>query len=401
MLANLNNWMQNLTWRVNIGPYINSISAGVYMQKLIISLICCLLPALTIADTLTIRDNAPDSYVVVKGDTLWDISVKFFNDPWKWPQIWGLNKEAIKNPHWIYPGDVVVLDRASATLKVIGETAPPLNAESGVVVTPPPSLVESTPTPQKDTTEHVYNGVRVYPHARVGEGEHDAIPSIPLNDIKPFLDQTLVIEKDELNNAPVIVSGFERTLLSNTDIAYVKGLPTDKGLVWQIYRPGNALTDPISKKLLGYEAIYLGNARVEKFDNISTLRIYGATAEIYPGDRLVQTGNGLPENFIPRAPDSELSARVMKIVNGITMAGKNAVVIINQGRHDGIQNGHVLALYRKGEKVKGAPFGSDDIQLPNVRYGLIFVFRTFENVSYALVLQAKLPVELLDVAQTP
>src|SRR5271169_2397013 len=116
MLANLNNWMQNLSWHVNIGPYINSNSAGVYMQKLIIALICCLLPALTFADTLSIRDNAPDHYVVVKGDTLWDISAKFFNDPWKWPQVWGLNKDSIKNPHWIYPGDVVLLDRASATL---------------------------------------------------------------------------------------------------------------------------------------------------------------------------------------------------------------------------------------------------------------------------------------------
>jgi len=367
------------------------------MQKLIISLICCLLPALTFADTLSIRDNAPDRYVVVRGDTLWDISAKFFNDPWKWPQVWGLNKDSIKNPHWIYPGDVVVLDRTSATLRVEGA---PLNVESGVAAAQPPSQAEKRPEIEGAET-HIYNGIRVYPHARVEEGEHDAIPSIPLNDIKPFLNQTLVIEKDELNDAPVIVSGFERTLLSNSDIAYVKGLPTDKGLVWQIYRPGKALLDPLSKKTLGYEAVYLGNARVEKFADISMVRIFGATEEIYPGVRLVQAGSGYPENFIPRAPDSEISARVMSIVNGVSMAGQKAVVILNQGRRDGVQNGHVLALYRKGEKVKGGPFSSRDFDLPNTRYGLLFVFRTFENVSYALVMQTRMPVELLDVAQTP
>jgi len=374
------------------------------MQRLIISLICCLLPALTFADTLSIRENAPDRYVVVKGDTLWDISAKFFSDPWRWPQVWGLNKDAIKNPHWIYPGDVVVLDRAAATLKVEGTT---INAESGVVATPTPSQAENSesspeqnPESEKTNVQHVYDGTRLSPRVRIGEGGHDAIPLIPLDDIKPFLKQPLVIERDELDDAPVIVAGYEkRTLLSNDDIAYVKDLPADKGLTWQIYRPGKALLDPISKEKLGYEATYLGNARVEKFDDISTLRIYGAVEEIYPGDRLIQVADGDLANFIPRAPDAEISARVMGIVNGITMAGQKAVVILNQGRRDGIQNGHVLALYRKGETIK--KFRARDIDLPNMRYGLLIIFRTFNKVSYALVMQTRLPVELLDVAQTP
>jgi LysM domain len=365
------------------------------MQKLIISLICCLLPALTFADPLSIRDNAPDRYVVVKGDTLWDISAKFFNDPWKWPQIWGLNKDSIKNPHWIYPGDMVLLDRASATLKVESSTAASLNAESGVAAAQASSQNENA------NARGANNVIRISPRMRAENGEHDAIPSIPLNDMKPFLKQALVIDKDQLDGAPVIISGLEHTLLSNNDIAYVKNLPTDKGLVWQIYRPGNPLLDPISNKILGYEAIYLGNARVEKFADVSTLRIYGATEEIYPGDHLVQASNEFPENFIPRAPDSKISARVMTIVNGITMAGQKAVVILNQGRHDGVQNGYVLALYRNGGTVKDESSTSGYTELPNARYGLLFVFRTFENVSYALVMQARLPVELLDVAQTP
>jgi hypothetical protein len=379
------------------------------MQKLIISLICCLLPALTFADTLSIRENAPDRYVVTKGDTLWDISAKFFKDPWKWPQVWGLNKDSIKNPHWIYPGDVVVLDRATATLKVEGDVTPPVTAESSVPATqpPPPSQADNTEMPpeqnpesEKANAKHVYDGTQLSPRVRTGNGEHDAIPSIPLDDIKPFLKQPLVIEKGDLDNAPVIVGGYEeRSLLSNHDIAYVKNLPSDKGLTWQIYRPGKALIDPLSKKILGYEATFLGNARVEKFDDVSTLRIYGAIEEIYPGDRLVQVDDRLPSNFIPRAPDKEISARIMGIVSGITMAGKNTAVILNQGRSDGIQNGHVLALYRKGEKVR--KFRESDIELPNMRYGLLFVFRTYNKVSYALVMQTRFPVEVLDIAQTP
>lgn len=364
------------------------------MQKLIISLICCLLPVLAFADKLTIRDDAPDSYVVVKGDTLWDISGKFFKDPWKWPQIWGLNKEAIRNPHWIYPGDVIVLDRTHGTLRVV--TAPTAGqpvAESAVPATQPATA----------EGERALYGERLSPHIISEPGEHEAISSIPYADIKPFLNQTLVIERGELDHSPIIISGLDaRSLLGDGDVAYVKNLPTDKGTEWQIYRQGAPLVDPISSKVLGYEATYVGNARVENFGDVSTLRIYGAKQEVYPGDRLVQAAAEFPENFIPRAPDEDISAHIIKIVNGITMAGPDTVVVINEGRREGLQNGHVLALYRKGARVERGHFGlTESVDLPNMRYGLIFVFRTFEHVSYALVMDAKLPVEMLDVAQTP
>ncbi len=371
------------------------------MQKLIISLICCLLPALTLADTLAIRDDAPDSYVVQRGDTLWDISAKFFKDPWRWPQIWGLNKDAIKNPHWIYPGDVIVFDRHKKEVHVV-----PKEPEGPEEVTPPPVVgpigpEEVTPPPEIVVEEPGGKGKRLHPAARVREGQHDAIPSIPFGDIKPFLNQALVIEEGEMDTDPMIVAGFERSLLSMGDVAYVKNLPDNKGNDWQIYRPGKALIDPDSKRILGYEATYAGTARVEKFDKISTVTIVSASEEIYPGDRLVQAAGEFPENFIPRAPDTEIKARVIKIVNGITIGGVKAVVVINQGRREGLQNGHVLALYHKGAIVRGAQFDMRDMELPDMRYGLLFVFRTFDHVSYAVVMQARLPVELLDVAQTP
>ena len=337
------------------------------MHKFIISLICCLLPAVAVAATPEIRDNAPSRHVVVKGDTLWDISSMFFKDPWKWPQIWGINRDSIKDPHWIYPGQVIVLDRKTGTLRI----------DSG-------------------PAEEV---VKLSPQVGIEPSSHQAIPSIPASDIEPFLKRPLVIEKEQLAGAPRIVGTFEdRVILATGDIAYVKDMPTDKGLYWQIYRPGKELIDPDTHEVLGYEATYLGDAAVQQFGNVSTLKITQSVLEINKGDRLVQAVPTQANNYIPRAPSSNISARVISIYGGVDQAGQNAVVTINKGRRDGVENGYVLALYHKGETIEdeGKP-----LKLPDVRYGLLFVFRTFDKVSYALVMQTHLPVELLDVAKTP
>lgn len=340
------------------------------MHKFIISLICCLLPTFAFAATPEIRANAPDRHIVVKGDTLWGISTLFFKDPWKWPQIWGLNKDMIKNPHWIYPGQVVVLDRRTGTLK-IGGAAPQ----------EPPNVV------------------KLEPQIRVEPSSHAAIPSIPAADIEPFLSRPLVIGKDALAGAPRIVGTFEdRVILGAGDIAYVKDLPKNKGVNWQIYRPGKELIDPDTHEVLGYQATYLGKARVQQFGNVSTLKITKSVEEINKGDRLVQAIPAQANNYIPRAPASEISARVISIYGGVDQAGQNAIVTINKGRRDGIENGYVLALYHKGETIEDQ---GEPLKLPDVRYGLLFVFRVFDKVSYALVMQTRLPVELLDVAKTP
>ena len=344
------------------------------MQKFIISLVCCLLPALAFADAPKIRDNAPDRHVVVKGDTLWDISAEFFKDPWKWPEIWGLNKDTIKDPHWIYPGDVIVLDRTTGTLHV------------GEVVT--------APAPAAPPDNKVV--VKLSPRVRGEASEHDAIPTIPLADIRPFLSQPLVIDEKGLSRAPTLVATYEqRVILGTNDIAYAKGLTEDKGTHWQIYRPGKELRDPDSNKVLGYEAIYLGDANVEKFGALSTVRITKVTQEVNKGDRLIQAATSVNSNYVPHAPEKQISARVISIYGGVSQAGQNTVITINKGRRDGLEDGHVLALYRKGEKVEG------NLKLPDVRYGLLFIFRTFDKVAYGLVMQTSLPVELLDKAQTP
>ena len=365
---------------------------GVSMQKFIISLICCLLPILAVADVVKIRDDAPDRHVVVKGDTLWDISAKFFSDPWQWPQIWGLNRDTIKDPHWIYPGDVVVLDRASGTLH-LGDAA--TSGTGGMSA----DNTQTDGAGKNIATQLGSNTVKLSPRVRLHPSDHNAIPSIPGGDISAFLTRPLIVEEHELSGGPTIVGTYEqRVLLGKDDVAYVNHLPADKGLVWQIYRPGKKMVDPESEEVLGYEANYLGGAEVQKFGDISTLKISSALQEINKGDHLTYPSDEITSHYLPRAPESKIAARVISIYGGVSQAGQYSIITLNKGKRDGLENGHVLALYQKGEVLKEK---GETITLPNVRYGLIFVFRTFEKVAYALVMQVSLPVQLLDVAQTP
>ena len=346
------------------------------MRK-IISLICFLLPALAFAappdDRPELRSDAPDQHVVVKGDTLWDISGKFFKDPWRSPYIWGMNKDTIKDPHWIYPGDVIILDRASGTLRIGQAGTGSTSGSSGVI--------------------------KLSPKVREGHSAHDAITSIPASAIAPFLSQPLVIEEDALKDGPTLIGTREgRVMLGAHDTGFASGLTRDMGNKWQIYRPGKTFIDPDTNESLGVEAIYLGNAEVTEFADVSTVIITQSVQEIYEGDRLVKPSGEMGSNYLPRSPGSNLSASVISIYGGVSQAGQNTIITLNKGKRDGLESGHVLALYHKGEVIKN---GDNNFTLPDERYGLIFVFRVFEKVSYALVMQTRLPVQLLDHATTP
>ncbi len=365
------------------------------MRK-IISLICILLPILASADELTIRDNAPDRYTVVKGDTLWDISNKFFKDPWKWPEIWGMNKDDIKDPHWIYPGDIIVLDRNAKTIH-IGELPPP-QAEAAATSAPAAAETADKPVIANIPLNGDTNTVKLQPKIRVLE-RNDAVSSIPAKIIAPFLNRPLVVEEDYLKHAPVIVGSVEnRNLLSFGDTAFVDGLPTDQGNNWQIFRPGQELVDPETGDTLGYEAVYLGDANVIKFDKVSTVTISKSVLEIYKGDYLVQSSSALPPNIVPRSPPVQIKAKVMSVFGGMDQAGQYSVITINKGHSDGLDVGHVLALYKESEISK---FQGDEYKLPALRYGLVFIFRTFDKISYALVMEVKLPVKVNDDVETP
>jgi hypothetical protein len=375
--------MQNLNRCTNFAPHFFTL-LGFSMRK-IISLICLLLPILAHADEVQIREDAPDRHIVVKGDTLWDISAKFFKDPWKWPNIWALNKQDIKDPHWIYPGNVVFLDRRSGTLS----TTPPSGDSTAAFAQ------TSEYVPPNDTEKFP-------PKVRVVNQNSEAIPAIPLSVIGSFLSRPLVVEEEELEAAPTLVGTYEqRTLLSANDIAYANGLPTDKGLQWQVYRPSVTFIDPDTKEELGREVVYLGDASVEKFGDPSTMYITKSVLEIKKGDYFAQSAAGYSANFLPHAPITNINAKVISIFGGVKQAGQRAVITLNKGQRDGVEVGHILGVYQKGEVIKTKGWFTPNVVLPDLRYGLVMVFRVFNKVSYALVMETKLPVQLLDRASTP
>jgi len=345
------------------------------MRK-IISLICFLMPVLAFAGqpdaSPQIRSDAPDQYMIVKGDTLWGISGKFFKDPWKWPFIWGMNKDAIKDPHWIYPGAMLYLDRTSGTLSLTKQSA----AVTG-------------------------NGetVRLSPQIRTEDSTQNAIPSIPSRVIEPFLSQPLIVSDKLLTEAPTLIGlPEERVIAGPGDVVYVKGLSAADTKSWQIYRPGKTFTDPDTHEVLGHEAIYLGTLEVREFGPTSIAVVTEAKQEINLGDRLIPATAYIANTYLPRAPETQINARVISIYGGVTQAGQNTVITLNKGERDGVQSGHVLAVSSKGRTVQRE---GKSLTLPDERFGLLFVFRVFEKVSYALVMQTRLPVQLLDSAQTP
>ena len=386
------------------------------MRK-IISLICFLLPILAFAaepdnhsdSRSDIRSDAPDRHIVVKGDTLWDISGKFFNDPWKWPHIWGVNKDTIKDPHWIYPGDVIFLDRSTGTLQVAQAVA--VGSVNNVDNISSVSNVSSEIVTKRANSAVVMgNTVRLSPEVRESSSPHDVIQSIPPNVIAPFLARPLVIDATELENAPELLGTHENHVtFGSGDTGFVKGLPSDKGDKWQVYRPGQTFVDPETREVLGVEAVYLGNAEVTHFADVSTVAVTRSVQEIRAGDRLVVSSTEEASTYLPRAPESHISASVISIYGSISgieaQGGQNSVITLNKGARDGLKSGHVLALYRKGEVVKRPAKSlfswSKSYALPDERYGLVFVFRVFDKVSYALVMQTELPVLLLDHANTP
>ena len=325
-----------------------------------------------------LQDNAPDRYVVVPGDTLWSIAAKFLKDPWRWPEMWKLNQEDIKNPHLIYPGDVIVLDRSGQQ--------PELRIDMG------------------DT-------VKLSPRIRIEDTGKRAVPSIPPRVIEPFLSRPLVIEPDGLDNAPrIIAAQADRVYLGPGDVAYVSGIKDAKvDSLWQIYRPGKALVDPESHQTLGYEAVFLGDSKVTTEGDPATVQIFAAQQEIGKGDRLVATGPITLVSYAPHAPGKLIQGRIIATRGGLRETGPQNVVTLNKGRSDGLEPGHVLTLLRLGRTVQETTsshkwFGADKVEatkLPDERYGLVFVFRTFERVSYALVMSASRPVLIDDVVTTP
>ena len=360
---------------------------------------------------LAIKPDAPDRYIVVPGDTLWGISQRYTDSPWRWPELWNMNKEQIRNPHLIYPGYVLLLDRERGQL-TIAQPGGTGARESEQVGGPQESRAPTTEAPTAPTTGAATatdpSIVKLTPHLRAESLARQGIPSIPSNLIEPFLTRPLVIEPDGLDKAPTIVgTQTDRVIIAAGNFAYVRGIGSSKEDTWYVYRRGGALVDPDTNQTLGYEAIYLGTAQVTRPGDPATIVLTTAVREVGAGDKLVAASRPQVISYAPHAPGTKINGRIMSIYGSgrVGEAGPQAIITVNRGRANGIEVGHVLALYNRGGTVRdmSKPQGSENstISLPDERAGLAFVFRVFDRISYALVMHVTRPVSPLDVVQTP
>lgn len=316
---------------------------------------------------LQLADHAPDRHIVVPGDTLWDISGRFLKEPWRWPEIWRMNRQQIKNPNLIYPGDVIVLDYDSSG-------NPMLRMQNGKL------------QPQ------IYS-----------EQISQAIPPIPPNTIEPFLSAPLVVEVNGLDSAArIVATQQDRVFLGNGDTAYVDNADPAQSK-WQVYRNGKPMLDPDDpKQILGYEAFFLGTATQIRPGSPATFEVMTAKQEIGRGDRLIPAVRPALVAYIPHKPDSLIDGRVISVYGGVGAAGRGSIVSLNKGSKDGLEIGHVLALERNRTVVqRDEEDRKVNVQIPAERMGLVLIFRTFERISYALIVQSEGTIEVNDFVRTP
>ncbi|MFY9513071.1 MAG: LysM domain-containing protein [Rubrivivax sp.] len=318
--------------------------------------------------------NAPESHTVQRGDTLWDISKLFLTSPWRWPELWGMNLDQIRNPHLIFPGQVLVLVKVDgrATLRL---------AQSG----------SGDPS----------NTVKLSPRVRAGVLDNGAIASIPLRLIGPFLNEAVVFESNELDTAPRIVATQEgRVLVSRGETAYVRG-DLRGARDFRLFREPTPLRDPVTREVLGFEARYVGTAEAVRPGDEAASPVVPATftvnstrMEANIGDRLSPVPQQDLMAYVPHAPNAPMEGHVVSLYGDAMSAGQNQIVALNRGLRDGVERGHVLALWRTGRPAVDRTGGERTaMRLPDERHGLLFVFRVFERVSYALILNVKDPVK--------
>lgn len=339
------------------------------MKKRILGLLgACVLLTQAIAEEPQLKNNYPEQHTVVKGDTLWDISNTFLNNPWMWPEIWHVNPQ-IKNPHLIYPGDVVRL--------VYFDGKPRIVVDRNRVV-------------------------KLSPKAREVE-QGDAIPSIPLDKLNNFLSRSRIVTAEQLAAAPHVVSGeSKRLVLGKGDRLYARGQFDDSIPVYGVYRKGDTYLDPETGEVLGVQALDIGSGRMRALEgDIATLLMTRTTEEVRIGDRLLtEEQRAIDSTFFPSAPEGEVDARIIAVEGGVTQVGNMDVVVINRGDREGMKVGNVLAVYKLGGVVKDRVKG-DMVNLPDERAGLVMVFRTFEKLSLGLVLEADRPLAVKDLVRNP
>ena len=318
--------------------------------------------------------NAPDSYTVRPGDTLWGISSLYLTSPWRWPELWGMNKAQIANPHLIFPGQTLRLVRSDGRARL--ELADEAAGQPGDVV-------------------------RLSPRVRDITAEREAIPSIPNRIIEPFLSRPAVVSPDELERYARIVATQEgRVFVGRGDTAFARGIADDRIELFNIFRPAQPLFDPDDvnrSRPIAFEAFHLGEARMTRPGEVATVSITESLQEIGVGDRLVPIFRQPVLAYVPRRPEQPIAGRIVSIYSGLNETGTQSVVTLNRGSRHGMQVGYVLELLDAGRVIvdRTSP-RRETITLPDERIGLMFVFRVFDEISYALVFRVTKPVRIGD-----
>jgi hypothetical protein len=311
---------------------------------------------------------------VQRGDTLWDIASMFLRDPWYWPEIWQINPQ-VANPHLIFPGDIL-------SLAYLGGR-PVIQLERGVA-----------------------SGVvdRLSPRVRTLPLE-DAISTIPYEALRSFLSKPTLLTKDQIEDAPYIFANREGLMGSSGRDVYARGTDAGEGWVYNVVHVGQELVDPDSDRVLGYEGIYVGQGRVRRSGDPATIYLLDSTREALVGDHLLAEETPTPFNFFPHTPASPIEGRIISVIDGVSLIGQYQVVAINRGQEHGLEPGHVLRAYQTGEVVHDESrrhgLFAEKVRLPDEVAGTMMVFRTFDRMSYALVMEATDAIEVLDTIRSP
>jgi hypothetical protein len=322
------------------------------------------------ADEIALNPNHPESYTVVRGDTLWDISGKFLQHPWQWPEIWHENPQ-IKNPHWIYPGDELVLSYVNGK----------------------PRLTVGRPSE-----------VRLSPEVRISPLDQ-AIPTIPVNTIRQFLTKPKVVAAGALDSSPYVVAFPDDRIVGGAgDNAFVKGIDGERERAFFVFRAGPAYKDGETGEILGYEALYVGNADLVDVGDPAVVVLKGTQRECLVGDRLLPVeADKVVMNYYPHPPKHFLRGHIVGLIDGVTQIGQYQIVIIDRGAANGVDEGTVLDIRQSGKRKMVNLYNKvvETVDLPEQKSGELLIFKAYDRVSYGLVMEATRALHLLDTVQQP
>jgi len=329
-----------------------------------------------LAEDIVLKTKHPSTYVIKGGDTLWDIASRFLRDPWRWPDIWHVNPQ-ITNPHLIYPGDQVEL-----TFK---DGKPQLVLRRG------------------NSTQDRLRVVKLSPRVRKKVLER-AIPTIPLDAIQQFLSRPNVMTREAIDGSPYILSMQDNHLVAGSgDTIYARKIVPGSNTRYSLIRAGDTYKDTVNGKetILGLEAVYIGEALVNSFGDPTTLTLTASSREALKGDKLIPAiSQELEYNYIPHAPKNKIDGKIISVVDGVSRIGQYHTVVINRGSEQGMEKGHVLAIFQSSRSVTDEK-DKKLIRIPDMHAGYLLLFRIFDKVSYALVMRATKEIRLLDAVRNP